>query len=372
MDFLTSAFFENSSQHRVLDGLLITRFIPSKFTSRPTLQYYTLEEFRNATDMEPQGFEVKDPHILYSDVPAVSYVGEDQLNTLKQIVKTQDYQKSLIDVILWCSEIGASIVPQYKDGINKTVSMTALKVAENNFNIYVPYESEDGFKTLSLVDTETNTSIPFYACIPQAAYEKAGALAKFMHPENKVIENGMQTVRVEAPLVSASVFNGEAFCNRIADELAFYKIGINTMNYLLPPPPVKKSQSKEAAQLRFKPVAPSVIIKSSVSSFSVKKNLELIKGKSPEEVDALTKTNRGIEYMRIWINHISKKAGVTSPNGDTLIAAKYAARNMHLKYSLELLAQRLYIYEVGIALDPTGVELKGGGTNGIAIKEFTW
>lgn len=385
MDFLTTALYAlDPAGTEQLSGALLTRFDPSDTASRAKVIFVTSEQLKAGDNIQPSGFRMDENGVLMSDTQARREMNQDLVNYVNSEVSDQPAAPppSLIDVVLCGATYGADIVVNF-DAMTENrelepivIPMSSLKVSSSSFNIYAPYKNAEGkFRTLSLINIETDENIPFVMAIPEGACDKFQRLMEFMVPMTSVDIQGYTLFRVDAKFAPFYTFTGEAFCNYLAYNVAYCNIGLKVINEFLAETKFV-SAAKEEDEYTRQPKTPlhNVSIECTCKDPCTHAVLECIG--DMEKLKALVK-NEEAYITFIWLQNIFKAGDQFEGDGveDRWAAAcaslQRECRLQRLHYAAELLAQRYYICQIGRIEDCLGQVLRGGGVNGCAIKRVT-
>lgn len=391
MDFLTVALYSSDETGaEKLTGALITRFDPEKITSRAKVMFVSAEDIKSKNGIDPKGFDVDADGVLLSDTQARRGVHKELAEYVGEEINNSSLKLGLIDVVLYGAAYGAHIIQNYeeysadRENVDPiAISMVNLKVSNSSFNIYAPYKNVEGkFRTFSLMDITKDENYPFVMAVPEDQLENFAPVLSMMErlEEGVGLLNGYTLYRVDAPLEPFHTFTGEAFCNYLAYNVAYYRMGMRIIKDFLkesykeePALAIEEAEEEEELRTRKTPLH-NVKIEAPYKTPKISEVVALI-----EQPDLLKERCRDDEevYMSfIWLNTIFKTANDYSGNQseEALMTAcsnlLHECRQQLLHYSCELLAQRYYICKSGPFEDMLGPVLKGGGVNGYSFKRF--
>lgn len=385
MDFLTCALFSKEDElAEKLVGAIITRFDPDDVTSRAIQRYISVEDMRKPNMLKPSGFLMKDNEVLLSDTTARRAMASDLTEYIENELKcTGGLPKpGLIDFVLLGAKTGSRILPlSDKDGAvdEGAISMSNLKVSNSSFNIYAPYRDSDGqFYTCSLMDIETNTPRRFTAAIDLASANSFHKFLPWMRERPDMELSGYRIYDVEIPLLAYPAFTGEAFCNYLAYNVAYCKIGLQVINAFVRESMYKPEQDEPAVKPRVtadrKVPLYNLYIEAPYKHEKVQSILNC--DNDTAELKALVSRDEEAFMTFSWLQHIFRAPQVYANMQDN-VSMEAASLNLqldcklqYLHFACELLAQRLYLHGLGQFDTSLGEALKGGGVNGISFKRF--
>lgn len=390
MDFLTSALYAKDEQgEEKLTGALLTHFDTSNLTARAQVFYASVDQLLTDGRIMPSGFKLEEDGVLLSDtqartamsVPMTEYIAYELGNKMNMT------PKGLLDIVLFAARFGGRVfvnATEYQaDPLNTQpilVPMANFRVSNSSFNIYAPYKREDEtFRTVSLVDIETDETIPFMLAVPSGESGNYAGVLSMMEPavgfEN--LED-FRVYRVDAPLLPFYTLTGEGFVNYLAYNVASCNIGLKVIDEFLGETgyisdDVKQREQPEVRE-RKKPKH-NVSIECNCKTPRTREVLRCIEEDDMASLKELMKDEEA--YLTfVWLKHIFSSSwrfdgrGVEDKTAAACAAIQRECRASLLHYSVELLAQRLYICSLGFAQDPYGPVLKGGGVNGFGLKRF--
>lgn len=400
MDFLAMAFYSRDAKgDEKLSGAMLTQFDEADDMSRPSTRYVTRDELVSREGYEPAGFSVDDSGVLFSDtscrksfdVGVSDYIGE-------RLERPEESRIGIIDAMLAFCVGGCSIVQNYNSLPDVPVSLPGeddgtaeddspdiipccipaqnFKVSSSSFNIYAPYKNSNGkYRTLSLIDIQTEESPEFYVFVPNDSIQVIEGIRTLLTPASKQpIADGV-TYKVMARLYGVPMFMGEGFINYLAFNVAFYQMGLKIVRQFLKDTKYVYEQDTEERGPSKKPRR-NVEIKSILGQVYTDQILRCIG--DPDRLARLVSNNLEADITLRWIQLIlsQAKSVETEDNGDRMrgvcLNLQHDIKSALLRYSLELLAQRYYLAEIGPINDQLPEVLKGGGVGGCATKGFTW
>lgn len=388
MEFLSNAIV-SETDHTLL-GVLLTSFCPENYTQRSSVKFYTTNELKQKYSMlKPRGFYFDEHGTLRSDSiasqeaseSAVKYVERECANLGKQ---TND----ITDLVLFGVVNHGFVLPQ---GISEDPIMIAFSrfnVSASSFNIYAGYsmssteDSPGGYRTCSLLNSVDGTARDIVVAFPEGTVlpELYGTVDK---QEDLVINgNVYNTYQVNVGLNCFPTCVGESFLNFLAYNVSFYNIGEKVIKQLKQNaqkdvPTHEKEERDSTPRARKTPV-----------------NVAIEHIYKESRLDDIMRNVGNNQAMRLFIQDYPDAAITlqwvekvfSSPwylnegsNHDDMFKIYCACLNMlpqcrvdRLKYAIELLTHRYYIYRMGLANDFLGPILKGGGVDGESIKRFSF
>lgn len=388
MDFLTTALYSTDEMNETLVGALLTRFNPDSLTSRPFVHFVDAKDLRSDKVENPQGFCLDDNGILLADTTCRSVFHPDTMSYIeKQAAEDGNSNLGLIDFVLLAADTQSQVVQNYDELVGSKdssvlpvlVPFTGMRVSKSSFNIYTPYRnSNDQFRTLSLIDIGSDKPIPFVAAIPDDEAYKFRSLSQFMEPVEGVTGlDDFILYKVEAPFLPAYTFMGEAFVNYLAYNVAYHSMGLQIIAQFLTDTKYKYEAppTQEVEERRAKKPWHNVSIESTCKTLYTQAVLDCIGDR--EKLRKLVSGSAEAMISFNWVRTIftSRKEGAewdTDTMCQSCLQLRYSARRKLLRYALELLAQRYYVQSVGFLDDTLPDILKGGGVSGNAIKRVTW
>lgn len=374
MDFLTNAFYSAEEGHpEKLCGVLITSFDVKNISSRAHQSYLTVEELKNSKSLQPSGFMLDENGVLLSDSPARRVLDTDLSQYLEDELKgdTVRKRKSLIDFILLGAECGCFAAPLGDVNCERPVAFYNLKVSNSSFNIYGAYQNEDGnFRTLSLVDVEKVCSKPFIVAIPGEHVDRFSAFRNWMVPLESYLA-GHLVFEANIPLEGYGAFTGEAFCNYLAYNVAYFNIGLKTIQEYLGDalPQYKAAPQEEPPERRYRVDPPCLAIVAPYKDSKLHRILE--KFEDSEKLMLLLQEDTEAAITMSWLRTIFQREQTEEDRAQLCLNMQLDCKLSRLHCAMELLAQRLYLHGLGMFDDTIGPVLKGGGVNGNSFKKFT-
>lgn len=381
MLFLSTALFEQptDSDRTRLCGAVVTSFDPQNLNKRPKMSMHSLEELASLNRSECAGFFVDETGVLFSDSTARRVTGAAQIAFVKpEIEQVNNMKKSLIDFVKDGLVHNVRVLQNFEKASSGEESpilipMESFKVSNSSFNIYASYQREDkSFRTMSLVDIETNKAKDFYVAIPSDSVSSfiTSYVGVVEEPAVKGLEE-YTIYKVSLPLVPFPVLTGEAFCNYLAYSVAYYKIGLQIMDILLTDTKFKPDVSKVADSVYTgtpKTALPSLSIEHDYSKHCLPRVMDCLSGKG--DIVELVRTDGEALITMNWIQAISGESseGTNEDLAKYCILLRRDCKAKYLHFALELLAQRMCINQVNTFSLPFGSILKGGGVNGCSTK----
>lgn len=395
MDFLTAALFCDSpetgdDEELLLAGALLTGFDPEDNISRAKVFYVPVDELRTMRGgtLRPQGFEFTDDGVLLGDTNCrkaferelAEYIGREFTHEVSP-------EPGVIDLVLLGAEYGASVVANYAgclEGETPTlVPLRNYRVSESSLNIYCPYQTSEGkFRTHSLVDIESDTAYPSAIIVAEDSVDKFSQLKTEVIEYGSFAElskEGKVALHVDAPFVPAPALTGEAFCNYLAYNVAYYQMGLKVLESFLEEGNYIPYQREEDSRARKMPKH-NLSIKSTIKGPRVSEIVGLLD--SEDKLGRYIESSLEAKMTYHWIQTIlAEQHRVTvdksqdNGTGRTMAACvslKAMCKRRLLHFSCELLAQRLYLVNLGRFDNSIGLTLRGGGVDGFAVKKTSW
>ena len=387
MDFLKTGLYKKESDDSAAEllGVVLTRFDPTVITSRSYSEYMDAGTLRGGIDdgsIMPSGFNLDDSGNLFSDTVSQFILrSEDHKNyIIDEFVQNDKNKKSLLDVVLFGASTNSKICVNYDEVSEEVppiiVDMKNLRVSGSSFNIFAPYVNEDNeFRTLSLVDIESVQAIKFVMCVSREETQIPGWLYT-VATKTQSTKPGLAefvTLEVDAPLVGSTVYCGEAFANYLAYYASYYNIAIAILDeYINSCNPTSSSVNKSSySSYPRKKQEINVNIVSDLKRHKIKEVLEY--GSNPDALSALVSHSEEARVTYMWLQYILK---ISNEVGDNIVqtctALKADCLLHRLHYSIELLAQRIYLASFYPNVDPMPSVVRGGGVHGTALKECHW
>lgn len=387
MEFLSSAIVSETDGSIL--GALITSFQPEDYLNRATVKLYTAQEMLNLEgSLQPRGFKYEKPGVLLSDTPVVRSVTDSLFTYMEaECANFVERTKDITDFVLLGVTEGGQVIPNFENCSRETlltegtfVPFKNFRVSNSSFNIYSSYKADSGFRTCSLLQLEDGSAETFYAVFP--ATVDMSSFGDAVLPWDTLEMDGVDRVVYKVSL-GLSGFNanvGEAFLNYLAYSISFYNIGEKLMKEMqsvmpgLPQLPIEESYPRIPRKAR---------VNVSIEHVYKKSRLKGILGYTGDQA-GLTDFLREFPEAVIsyqWLQKIYQSPWYLSGEGRmseeecvytacTNLLAE--CRKERLKYAIELLTQRYYIYQLGITNDFLGPVLKGGGVNGESIKRVLY
>ena len=393
MEFLNSAIV--SSTDGSILGALLTGFNPSDYTNRANVKLYTVDDLTNEySQLSPRGFKFEPPGKLLSDTSVTRAVADSVFSYMKaECGKLGQRTLDITDLVLLGVKEGGCAFVNYEELVNDGCSKEDMegrailipfknfKVSNSSFNMYAPYQPTDneGFKTFSLLEVEDGSPHLFYAIFPATlSMEGFDGVVPF---GTLTLETGDFVVyRVNLGLNGFYAGVGEAFLNFLAYNISFYNIGekllkeMKTVMPTLPPIPVESPGPRVPRRAK---------VNVSIEHIYRDSRLKGIIGRTDntEELVAFMREYPEAAISYQWLQRIYQSPWYTEGEGKmTEEECVYTAcinllaecRKTRLKYSIELLTHRYYIYMLGVVNDNLGPVLKGGGVSGQSLKRVSF
>lgn len=387
MEFLVDAILSESDG--TLLGALILHFDPERYTERASVKMYTMQELAQAyPNMKPSGFLYEEPGLLRSDCTPSKVITESVFHYMS--TEYAQYNKRSLDVtdlVLLGLESSGFVVANFEECGNSEsfiedaimIPFSKFKVSNSSFNIYAPYRNSDNlFRTFSLLKLEDGSMNVFYAMFP-ANVDMSG-FGTGVQAWRSVVVNGKTNIiyKVSLGLNGFYVNVGEAFLNFLSYNVAFYNIGEKLIRELQPTTPLTTPSVEEDVSKPRRYARVNV----SIEHICKESKLKGILGRMDSK-DELVQFIRDFPEANItyqWVCNIYSSPWFVESN-KTLSEEEslgIACTNMlvecfkkRLKYALELLSNRYFIYTLGIVNDTLGPVLKGGGVVGQSIKRVS-
>ena len=381
MDFLNSCIFDSTGSKMI--GVLLCHFDPTDIEGRTELKLYTAQQLQEIyPTLDPRGFQFDEQNVLFSDTVVRRQIGDSLLPYIESECDKlgTEREKDITDFVLHAQRYGAVVLPQYSEGqrfssdINPIlIPIERFKVSSGSFNIYAPYQSDDGFRTCSLLDSSRGDVKEFYI-----AFKVNNTLTEYASHLTDVDEIKLDGVdckiyRASIPLLGCNFSVGEAVLNYLAYEVAYCRIGEQVLKVLSPSEKTEDISSEKNEIWDRKPIEANVSI---IHEYK-KPHLNAILGKfkdTAELTDYLTKYPES-QITFSWLQKVYQSPWMKGNPGEDINANIYAAarnllqecKRMSLKYGLELLYHRYNIYSQweNDFLPPV---LRGGGCSGQSIK----
>lgn len=388
MEFLNNAIV--SKKDKSLLGALITQFSPDNYRSRASIKFYTTADLIAQYDsFTPRGFIFDKPGNLRSDSVVCQDIAESALDYMKnECGQFHKQDPDLIDFMLFGVVNQGCWLPTYSEQeMGVMLPFSSFTVSASSFNIYAGYLKEDkGFRTCSLLDSWRGDSKEMFAAFPGdvsldefVGTHASGTLA--FERDVEVDDMQFKVYRVNLGLNCFYASVGEAFLNFLAYNVAFYNIGEKLM---------------KRYQLSFSPETKTALERKPTERKSAKErqNIAIEHIFKEERHDGIIKNMRSsdelLQYFRDypeaivtyqWMQKIFDSPWYARIDEDKPEEYKLYSVSMNmlpqcrkdrLKYALELLSHRYYIYRMGIGNDFLGPILKGGGVDGESIKRVSF
>ena len=394
MDFLASAIYTSCDNGgEKLSGAMLTHFDPSDMVARAQVFYVTVDQLKSDSRIIPSGFHLDEDGILLSDtqsrsilsLPMTKYVEMELGNSLNRT------PISLLDIVLYAAKydghvfVNSSIAAGSRNGVEDEdpilIPMRSFRVSNSSFNIYAPYRRSDNtYRTFSLVDIETNLNVPFVLAVPHGDLANYAPVISFMdavEADPRLPE--FRLFKVDAPLAPFYAMAGEGFINYLAYNVASCSIGLQVIKeFLAETGYVSTEQSaldRDRKPLVRKTPKANVVIESSCKTARTGEVLACLTNNNLDRLKELMLDEEAYITF-IWLKKVFDSSAMFAgkSQSDSMAAAcmslQRECKDSLLHYAIELLAQRLYIYSLGILQDPYGPVLKGGGVNGYGFKRF--
>lgn len=385
MDFLTAALYcDTPGEESSLRGVLLTNFDDSSDVSRARVHYVTAEQLRQqlGNEIKPAGFTLSPDGVLLSDTKRRCALDEDIADYAEQLSFGTNRTLGLIDLVLHGAEAGASVVANYDEWVEGAqailIPFKNFRVSDSSFNIYAPYRnSEDKFRTWSLVDIQTDEVAPIYLLISDqdlGTLEPVSSLLARCH--EAPVRDGEVCFMAHPKLLAAASLTGEAFCNYLAFHVAFYRMGLKIISQFLEEAKYVPAEQEDAAFYERKQPLHNVSIVCGLKRIYTSKVLELLNDEAALQ-DFCSRVPEAL-MTKTWLDNIiyNQRNVQCSADEDRLVAScvnlRSECKRKLLHFSLELLAQRLHLCQLGPMDDPIGPTLYGGGVIGCSIKRATW
>lgn len=392
MDFLSNAII--SAQNGEILGALITHFNPADYQSRSKLRLYSTDDLiREGNKLDPRGFMFEAPGTLLSDTTVMRTVTASVFSYMEEeCSKLGGRELDITDLVLRGVDTGGSVFVNYDKLLGSAseeelvekgifVPFKNFKVSNSSFNIYASYQDEtDSFRTCSLLMLEDGSPQKFYAIFPASV--NMSDFTRGVMPYQNVDLEGVPHIIYEVSLglngFYASV--GEGFLNFLSYNIAFYNIGEKLMKEIrvvMPKVPELPTEEQPPRVPRRAKVNVSI---QHIYKDSRLRGIMGCMGDNNSLVSFIQDfPEAAISYQ--WLQKIYSSPWYMELEGKkSEEECIYAActnllsmcRQERLKYAIELLTHRYYIYMLGIVNDTLGPILKGGGVNGESIKRVSF
>lgn len=392
MEFLNNAIV--SSEDGSILGVLLTEFDPSVYTSRAVVKLYTVEDLTAEYDkLSPRGFKFTPPGTLLSDTSVTRAVANSVFSYMEEECgRLGQRSLDITDLVLLGMKDGGCVFANYEElvenGSKELMEQNAVlipfknfKVSNSSFNIYAPYQvsETEGFRTFSLLEVEDGSPRMFHAIFPVSS--NLTGFEGVTPCETLTMETGEFIVyKVELGLNGFYAGVGEAFLNFLAYNVSFCNIGEKLMKEMktvmpaVPPIPTEDYAPRIPRRAR---------VNVSIEHVYKDSRLRGIMGKTGDP-DGLVEFLREFPEAAIsyqWLQRIYNSPWYKSGEGVmTEEECIYTActnllsecRQSRLKYAIELLTHRYYIYMLGVVNDNLGPVLKGGGVSGQSLKRVSF
>ena len=385
MEFLGDAIF--SAQDQTLLGAMITSFDPAQYTERAQVKLYTTSELATAyPNMKPRGFKFDAPGTLLSDTAVRRVLTDSVFSYMEEECSSLNRRTlDITDFVLQGVENNGFVFANYEDCTDPEtfevdgcfIPFRSFKVSNSSFNIYATYKNKDDvYRTFSLLNVEDGSKTEFYAVFDDAA--DMSAFAKNMTPcgEVSIADTAHTIYKIDLGLSGFYVGVGEAFLNYLSYNVAFYNIGEKLMKELQAAMPMLPSPSLEEPKPQIRRRAR---VNVSIEHIYRESRLRGINGciGNPDELVSFIRAFPEAAITYQWLQKIYTSPWYMQGDGKqpeeqllytTCINLLPECRKERLKFALELLTHRYYIYLMGVVNDTLGPILKGGGVNGESIK----
>lgn len=392
MDFLSNAII--SAQNSEILGALITHFDPSNYQSRSSMRLYSTADLIAEKDkLDPRGFMFQSPGTLLSDTTVMRSVTDSVFSYMEEeCSKLGDRTLDITDLVLRGVDVGGCVFANYEQ-LNGEVAPEELadkgifvpfknfRVSNSSFNIYASYQDEaDNFKTCSLLKLEDGSAQKFFAVFPSTV--DMSDFPRGVMPYQNIELGGVPHVVYEINLglngFYASV--GEGFLNFLSYNIAFYNIGEKLMKEIrVVMPKVPEIPVEEQAPRVYRKAKVNVSIQH-IYKESRLKGIVGCMGDNESLISFIRDfPEAAISYQ--WLQKIYSSPWYAElegkkPEEECVYAActnlLSMCRQERLKYAIELLTHRYYIYMLGIVNDTLGPVLKGGGVEGESLKRVSF
>lgn len=393
MEFLNNAII--SSEDGSVIGALLTEFNPDVYTSRAKVKLYTVQELEEKyPSMTPRGFAFSSPGKLLSDTNVTRAITSSVFSYMEEeCSKLGERNPDLTDLVLRGVKHNASVYVDFAEmasdvDVNEAVDSATLipfktfRVSNSSFNIYAPYQAEDGkgYRTFSLLNLEDGSMQPFYAMF-QSDVDMSD-FGKGVTPCQTLSLNSGEFIvyKVELGLNGFYASVGEAFLNFLAYNVSFHNIGEKLMKEMKTVMPQVPAIPTEEAQPRIYRKAKVNVSIEHIYKDSRLKGIVGRTGNTEELIEFMKQfPEAAISYQ--WLQRIYQSPWYIEGEGKmseeeciytSCINLLSECKQTRLKYALELLTHRYYIYMLGVVNDTLGAILKGGGVSGEAIKRVSF
>lgn len=388
MDFLSDSIISASDQ--TVLGIMVTQFDPADYLSRAKVKLFTVDELLhdNGT-LKPMGFRFEAPGTLYSDTAVQRVVADSVFHYMEQESRQfVDKAKDITDLVLMGVAYNGFMIPNAgicdspeiltQEGI--FTPFRNCRVSNSSFNIYAGFRNKnDEFRTCSLLTVEYGEPVKFYAAFPATVDLSMFGNAVRPKMDFEYQRGEWVLYEVELGLRGTNASVGEAFLNYLAYNVSFYNIGEKALRELCATAPKAATLPREEQVPR---AARKAVVNVSIEHCFKDCRLDGILSRLNDN-DELTSFVREVPEAQItfqWLQKVYSSPWVVDNNGSmSEDDAVYTActnllselRATRLKFALELLTHRYYIYMLGVGNDFLGPLLKGGGVNGESVKQIS-
>lgn len=383
MEFLVNSIASAANQS--LLGVVITEFNPDDYRSRAKVRLYDIAQFeREYPTLSPMGFVFENNSVLVGDTVDRRAVTDSLFSYVEhEFSQNTGHKCDIVDLLLQgVVEKGYVVINPEVLGDGESgakvilVPMKNFKVSNSSFNIYAPYQCEDGsYRTCSLLNVEDGSPTEFSVAFPTTS--SLDDFSEFLRMSGTHTVGEQEYIVYQAKGLGLIPFNvsvGEAFLSYLSYNVAFYNIGEKTLKGLSPQVGEVLATPYVSDKV---PRRPKVNVKIEHTYRNCK--LQQIVGMlgDPQQLQEYLRTNPEANITYQWIYKAYNSPWFTATDA-TLEQEQLAVscanllvdcKKERLKCALELLSHRYYIYSMGLVNDTLGPVIRGGGIDGESLKQ---
>lgn len=384
MDFLTNAIF--STESSVLLGARITTFNPESLLERTSVRLFTKEELKsNYPFLHPMGFELSPDGVLLSDTICNQYVIESAFNyMITECAKQPERTWDITDLVLKGMESDGYVVVNYEQASKKEeepnkISLKNFRVSKSSFNIFASYVNSEGkYRTFSLLDPTKGDKKMFCVAFPESVDVSEFGSSLQMYGTCEINEQVYILYLADICLSTYYASVGEAFLNYLAYSVGFYNIGEKVMKRLIQTihPEAKLNYPQEPREYKGRAPRANILIEHYYDTEFLDEVLERLDDENRlrdffAEVPEAKVTYQWLQrlYSSPWFLNTRASSDINEAIYTSAVNLLQDARRDRLKYSLELLLHRYYIFQQGPMNDSLGIILRGGGVDDKSVKQ---
>lgn len=389
MDFLVNAIVAEEDS-RIL-GLRLTHFDPDDYTGRASVKLFNVADFSTLySELKPSGFQLTEQGALMSDTQIRRAVANSVFDYMqRECAAVVEPTLDVTDLVLLGAAEEGYVFVNYEELRDKgtrlqdelenviMIPFKNFKVSASSFNIYAGYVRPDKtYRTFSLLQLEDGSAYSYYVSFPATAdLSKFGEAASIVD-EYTSDEGQMIVYKVTLGLSTFYASVGESFLHYLAYNVSFYNIGEKVLKELLPAMPTlpctveevdaKRPPRKAKVNVAIECGCKESKLQDIVNLLPEPDLLKRLLEESPEAAISYQWVSKA--YNSPWFNDAE---GELDDNGRLYVSCTNMLRTCRitrLKFALELLRHRYYIYSMGLVNDTLGAVLRGGGVHGCSIK----